>query len=379
MTTTVLHVIDLSAPNPWLNGIATHHDRTRFRHVFVSFGPKGELHRQLEERGVQTFSLGATSRRRYPAAIVRLARLLRRERVDIVQTHLFEPSLVGLAAARVAGTPVRIVTRHHADVTTVSRRPVHRWLDGRMAMGAHRVMAVSSAVVRAMVDHEGVPAEHITVAAYGYEFDELKPVLSADERRSLREELGGDRRTYLLTVARLDPFKGHADLLQAAPAIVAARPDVVFVFAGEGPQHDSLLEEARRLGVADHVTFLGWRADALRLMEAADIVVHPSLSEAFCNVLIEALALERPLVATDVGGARDQVDDGETGVLVAAGDPAALRDAILDLLARPDEAAAMGREARRRTVERFAIERQMARYEALYDELLQRAPTVSEK
>ena len=134
---------------------------------------------------------------------------------------------------------------------------------------------------------------------------------------------------------------------------------------------ESVLEdEARQLGVDEHVAFLGWRPDALRLMEAADVVVHPSLSEAFCNVLIEALALERPLVATDVGGAREQVDDGETGVLVAPSDPASLRDAILDLLGRPAEAAAMGREGRRRTVERFAFSPQMARYEALYDELL---------
>ena len=107
---------------------------------------------------MRTFTLGATSRPRYPAAIARLARLLRRERVDIIQTHLFEPSIVGLAAAGVARTPVRIVTRHYADLTTISDKPLHRWLDRRMALRADRVQAVSGAVVRAMVEHEGVPA-----------------------------------------------------------------------------------------------------------------------------------------------------------------------------------------------------------------------------
>jgi glycosyltransferase involved in cell wall biosynthesis len=374
VTTTILHVTDPGAPNPWFNGIAVHHDRTRFRHLVATFGPRAGFHTELEARGVQTFTLGITGRRSYPAAVVRLARLLRQEHVDILQTHLFEPSFVGLVAAHVARTPVRIVSRHHADVTTVSNKPVHRWIDRRMALDADRVMAVSSAVVRAMTTYEGVPASHITVASYGYEFDELRPVLSVEERGALRASLGGDDRILLVTVGRLDPFKGHADLLRAAPAIVAAHPNVQFVFVGGGPERSSLSSQAAALGVADHVTFLGYRPDALRLMEAADLVVHPSLSEAFCNVLIEALAVERPLIATDVGGAREQLDDGETGVLVPPGDPVALQDAVVDLLGRPpDTLAAMGHEGRRRTVERFSFPTQMARYEALYDELLSAA------
>jgi glycosyltransferase involved in cell wall biosynthesis len=368
--TTVMHVVGLHAPNPWLNGIAAHHDRTRFRHIVVSLGHRGELLAELEKRGVRTFALGATSRARYPAAVARLTRLLRRERVDIVQTHLFEPSVVGLLAAFAARTPVRIVTRHYSDLTTVSGKRVHRWVDRRQALAAHRVWGVSEAVVRAMVDYEGVPASHITVLHYGYEFDALKPVLSPEERRQVRHELGGDDRTLVVTVGRLDGLKGHRELLRAAPEIVAAHPGVQFAFVGEGPDQQELEDEARRRGVGDHVTFLGWRPDAWRLMEAADLVVHPSLSEAFCSVIIEAQALERPLVATDVGGAREQVDDGETGVLVPAGDHTAIRDAVVDLLTRPADAAAMGVEARRRVVEKFSFPRQMARYEALYDELL---------
>src|SRR5204862_4855560 len=135
-------------------------------------------------------------------------------------------------------------------------------------------------------------------------------------------------------------------------AIIDAHPDVRFVFVGEGTARPALEAEARELGVADHVGFLGWRSDAWRLMEASDLVVHPSLSEAFCSVLMEAQALERPLVTTDVGGAREQVDDGETAVLVPAADVDALRDAVLGVLAQPAAArAAMGVEARRRVVE----------------------------
>jgi glycosyltransferase involved in cell wall biosynthesis len=370
MPATILHVVELRAPNPWLNGIATYHDRARFRHVVVNLRERSDVAAALEERGLRTYALGATGRVSYPLAVARLTRLLRRERVDVVQTHLFEPSVVGLSAAFAARTPVRVVTRHYSDLTTVSGKRVHRWLDGRMANRADRVWAVSNAVVEAMVADEGVAVDHITVEHYGYEFDVLEPVLSVDEQRAAHEEMGGDDRTLVVTVGRLDPLKGHAYLLQAAPAIVAAHPNVQFVFVGEGPAQRELEEKAAQLGVADHVTFLGWRSDAWRLMEASDLVVHPSLSEAFCSVLIEAQALERPLVATDVGGAPEQADDRETAVLVPAADADALRDAVLDVLGRPAEAAAMGVEARRRVVERFSFPVQMARYEALYDELL---------
>src|SRR4051794_7571417 len=99
MPATILHVGDLPGPNPWLNGIATYHDRSRFRHLVVNLHRRSELNVELEKRGVRTFALGASGRASYPLAIVRLARLLRREDVDVVQTHAFEPMFVGMAAA----------------------------------------------------------------------------------------------------------------------------------------------------------------------------------------------------------------------------------------------------------------------------------------
>lgn len=366
---TILHVVDLPVANPWLNGVATHHDRSRYRHVVASLGPRTSLHDALEERHVDAYALGATSRRDYPAAVLELARLLRRERVQIVQTHLFDPSVVGLVAAALARTPVKIVTRHHSDFTTTFDHPWHRRLDRLQALYADHVLAASAAVKRDMMRYERVPDRKITVARYGYDFSVLRPVLSEAERTSLRATIGDDGDVLLVTVARLSESKGHRYLFDAAPRILEAEPRARFVLVGTGPMRDEMEADVRRHGIAERVSFLGWRDDAARLMEAADLVVHPTLHEAFCSVIIEAMALARPLVATDIAAAPEQIDDGESGLLVPARDPDALAAAVTKLLGDPAFAADLGREAQRRVNERFAFPKMMALYESIYERL----------
>jgi FkbM family methyltransferase len=367
----ILHVVDLSDANPWFNGIAEHYDRGRFHRSLVSVGPRGALHDELEVRGMPAWALDVTDRWAYPRAVHRLRRILRRERVDIVQTHGFHPSLLGLTAGTLARTPVKVLTRHYSDLTTLCDLPIHRQVDRLQALWADHVVAVSDAVKRSMLRYERTPATKISVVRCGYEFDLLRPRLSAEARRHIRSAIGADDRIVVVTVARLSREKGHEHLLRAVPPLVWRHPDLLFVLVGSGPLRQQLAALAGTLGVADHVRFLGWRADARELIEASDLVVHPSLSEAFCNVVIEAMALERPLVATDVGGAPEQVDDGETGILVPARDARALEGAIERVLS-DGSAAEMGREARRRVTARFGIGRTTRSEERLYDHLLGR-------
>jgi glycosyltransferase involved in cell wall biosynthesis len=302
--------------------------------------------------------------------VFQLARLLRRERVDVAQTHLFEPSTVGLLAARAAGTRLRVVTRHHSDFTTTFRKPIHRRVDRWHAMTSDRVMAASEAVKRAMVRYEGVPEDRIVVARYGYDFEALRPRLTPGERSRLRRSAGGGRRVLVGTVARLSVEKGHDDLLRAIPAVLRHEPDACFVLIGAGPLRADLERAAERLGVGDHVRFLGWRSDAHALIEAMDVIVHPSLHEAFSSAIIEAMALERPVVSTDVAAAPEQIDHGETGLLVPPRDPDALAAGLVELLRDPARAAAIGREARRRAVQRLSFPRVMRDYENFYDHLI---------
>jgi glycosyltransferase involved in cell wall biosynthesis len=378
MVTTVCHVVDLTVGNPWLNGVATHHDRSRFRHIVVTLGGRSVLHDGVEGRGVCAFALDARGRKGYPRAVARLAALVRRESVDIVQTHLFEPSLVGLLAGRIGRTRAVLVTRHHADFTTIFNKPVHRWLDRQQALRADLVLAASEAVRRSMIDLEGVPADHITVHRYGYEFDELRPRLTSEERQQLRQELGADATGPLIAViARLSIEKGHRYLLEALPPLTERWPGLRVALCGTGPLRAELEAAVQSSDLGGCVTFLGWRDDAHRVMEAADVVVHPTLHEAFCSVIIEAMALERPLVATNVAAAPEQVDDGATGILVPPRDPVAITRAIESVLVDPEWAAAMGVEARRRVIDRFDFPRMMRLYEQTYEEVLTRGGRVT--
>lgn len=372
---TIMHVCDLTGPNPWLNGVADHFDRTRFRHLVTTIGGRAKLHESLEERGVQTFALDAPSRKELPQAIHRLRKLLKRERVDILQTHTFYPTTAGLIAARLARTPLTILTRHHADFTTLFNKPVHRRIDAWHASMADQLWSPSEFIKDCMVRYEGVPPARITVLWHGFDFELMKPRLSEDERRALREEVGGDDKFLIGTVARLNVEKGHEYLFQAVPAVVKEHPDARFIIIGAGPRREELESMVAELGIQDYVNFLGWRWDAWNLIEAMDLIAHPSLHEPFGIIYVESMALEKAVVTTNESASPEIIDDGETGVIVRPRDSQALARAILEVMQSPERARQMGQEARRRAKERFNFPKMMKEYERRYVEWLnQKSP-----
>ena len=369
---TIMHVVDLPGPNPWLNGIADHYDRKRFRHLVVSQGPRTKLHETLEERGVTTFALDAPVRKQLPGATRRLAQLLRREQVDIVQTHTFYPTMAGLVAAKMARTPLTILTRHHADFTTLFNKPVHRQIDRWHTWMADHVLSPSEFIKQCMVRYEKAPAERITVLPHGFDFELMKPSLSAEGRKALREEIGGDSNFLIGTVARLNVEKGHEYLFQAVPGVVKKHPEALFIIVGAGPRREELEAMVADLKITDYVKFLGWRWDAWNLIEAMDLIAHPSLHEPFGIIYVESMALERAVVTTSGSASPEIIDDGETGVIVPPRDSVALERAMLEVMRDPGRAHEMGREARRRAVDRFNFPKIMGEYERYYVEWLDR-------
>ncbi|HEV7842901.1 MAG TPA: glycosyltransferase [Pyrinomonadaceae bacterium] len=369
---TIMHVVDLVGPNPWLNGVADHYDRTRFRHLVVSLGPRAKMHEALEERGITTFALDAPARKQLPKAIRRLTTLLRREQVDILQTHTFYPTMAGLLAAKVARTPLTILTRHHADFTTLFNKPIHRRIDRWHASMADEIWSPSEFIKQCMVRYEGVPEERITVLWHGFDFELMKPRLSDEEKRALREEAGGDANFLIGTLARLNVEKGHEYLLQAVPGVVKEHPEVRFLIIGAGPRREELEAMVAELGIGDYVKFLGWRWDAWNLIEAMDMIAHPSLHEPFGIIYVESMALQKAVITTNESASPEIIDDGETGVIVPPRDSEALKSAILDVMHHPKRAEEMGREARIRAMERFNFPKMMKEYEQYYVEWLNR-------
>jgi glycosyltransferase involved in cell wall biosynthesis len=368
---TVLHVIDeLNGPNPWFNGILEHCDRSRFRHMFVTLKPRNDLQTALEERGAKAFSLEAPLRRQLPLASLNLARLIRREQVDIVQTHQYYPSAVALAATRVPGGPLVILTRHHANYTTLFNKPLHRRIDRWEALASDQVWSPSHYIKRCMVMHEGVPADHISVIPHGFDFDLIRPRLTTERRRALRDELGGDDRYLIGVIARLSVEKGHEHLFRAIPEVVRKHPKARFLLAGAGPRKAELEQMVAQLGIGEVVRFLGWRTDPWDVIEATDLIVHPSLHEPFGIVYVESLALGKTVITTGESGAVEIIDDGETGVIVPPGDTPALLDAMLGMLGDPERVRRLAAAGRPRMVERFSFPKVIKNYERHYESWL---------
>lgn len=360
----LLHFIQSSAPSSYLNAIAAHADRSRFDVTVSSLGPPGLLQSDMAERDLPSFSLECTRRTQYPAAVLRLARWLREKRIDILQTHLFEASLVGLAAGRLARTPLLVLNDHHSAEVLLQRKRAFVWAD-RLATRslAHRVLAPSAYMKEILAREEGVPAERIAVIPYGLDLDLLKPSPAARER--VRGELGLEGHVVFGAVGRLHWVKNYPGLLEAFAGVAREHAKLSLVIAGDGPERDRLSETVRELAIEDRVHFLGHRRDVVDILSAIDVLVHASFVECSVQVVAEAFALRRPVVATEVGGATDLVENGVSGLLVPPGNPDALGKALRTILERRADWTPMG-EAGRKRVEQNRAERIVPMYEAQY-------------
>jgi glycosyltransferase involved in cell wall biosynthesis len=182
-------------------------------------------------------------------------------------------------------------------------------------------------VERILTDCEGTPPKKVSIIPYPQDMNRFSGLCDPGE---VRKGLGADACRMLVTVSRLHPEKGLPVLLRAFARLPA---DLQLYIVGTGPDRERLEALAAELGVATRIHLLGWRNDVLSILAAADVVVHPSFHEALPSAVIEALALGRPIVASDVSGVRDILGDEEYGRIVPAGDPESLAQAVADTLA----------------------------------------------
>jgi glycosyltransferase involved in cell wall biosynthesis len=291
----------------------------------------------------------------------RLAFHLRAHSVRVLHAHCFFPTLVGLLAARLAGVPF-VFTRHHSDHHLRLAKRWHTRIDAWCGRRADRVIAVSEATRRILVETERVPAERIAVVWNGME---PLPAPAEPELDTLRSSLGVAGRAVCVVPARLHEEKGHRVLLGALAEAVRDVPEILVLCAGDGPHRAAFERDAAARGLRNHVRFLGQRSDVPALIALAQVVVLPSLAESFGFAALEGMSLGRPVVASRAGGLPEVVADGETGVLVDVGDAAGLARAMVGLLREPALAATLGAAGRARAGA-FSCERMVRGYEAVY-------------
>jgi glycosyltransferase involved in cell wall biosynthesis len=204
----ILHFAQDGDTSGFFPQLARWHDRERYRMVFATLKPMAPwLRNYMESQGVDCFSCDCRSRAEYPLGMLRLAKFLARERIDILHTHLFEPSVIGLLAGRLVGTPMRVMTRHYSDYHTRIHKKWHVRADQLCTRLCHGVIAVSEHTADHMVSEEDAPQEKLQVVLNGIDFDRVR-VSGPDARERIRREFAAEEAFLLLIVARLAPGEG---------------------------------------------------------------------------------------------------------------------------------------------------------------------------
>jgi glycosyltransferase involved in cell wall biosynthesis len=348
----VAHVtlgLDMGGQEKLLVEFARCADRRRFDLHFVSLGGRGVLAEDLEAHDWPVTPLDEPSGFR-PGLVLRLARLFRRQRIDIVHTHDERPHVYGAFAAQLAGARRLIHTRHHGMADRLT--PRQTGLVRTASRLTDRFVCVSADSARQAV-RQGVSSRIVRTLHNGIDLMRFDPSQARD---------GGP----VVAVARLSPEKDITTLLHAAALAVAEDPSFRLEIAGDGPCMADLRRMAADLSLDGCVHFHGQVREVPALLARAGLFVLSSRTEGVSLTLLEAMACGLAVVATRVGGNPEVVADGETGLLVAPGDPAALALALLRLRRDDGERRRMEQAGRRRVERCFDVRRMTAAYETLY-------------
>ena len=345
-----------------LYSLLTRLDRSRYDASVVALSA-GSAVRKMQRDGIPVLVIDDPDD---AVAVGALTAHLADVRPDVIHNHMYRAELVGTRAAIALGAigrrrPYVVSTIHSSRVRSAEDREQLRRLTPHM----DRLIAVSRAMVRKIHDEgrDTVPVDLIYNGVDLDRYDHQEPCCTLHEEYDIEPSA-----QIVGVVARLEPEKGHPTLLEAWPLVLRAAPNAYLLVVGEGSQRDALERQAGALGIANRVVFTGRRDDVPAVTAALDVAVLPSYREAQGLTILEALALSRPVVASNVGGIPEVIDDGVTGLLVPPHDPAALAAAIVRFLTDHPFADTIAKAGHDMVHDRFCIELMVKAIERIYDE-----------
>jgi glycosyltransferase involved in cell wall biosynthesis len=369
----VLQMIDrsiLGGGQAVLMTLAKGLDKERFD-VSVCAAAGGPLVDEVRRFGLVFHPVGFRGKPN-PGLTGEIRRVLRDNRIDVLHTHGGFAGVFGRRAAIRAGTPVVVHTIHGIHYLHYRNRILKRLLillERRQSRRTDAVVLVSEADLAQAARHKLAGESRLRLIRNGIEARRFVPGPEGERRLlELRTKLKLDP-PVVGSIARLHRQKGIINLLLASEAVGRVRPEARIVVIGGGPLENKMRRFARDKGWGRSVSLLGARGDAADFLPLFDVFVLPSLWEGLPLVLIEAAASGKPIVATDIGGVREVIRPGETGLLVPPGEPGALAEAILRLLGDPVFARRLADRARAEIPPRYSAERMISEYAALYLEL----------
>jgi glycosyltransferase involved in cell wall biosynthesis len=342
-------------------------DQTKFQ-IYVACFRSGELAQAAREEGFQTYGLrrgGLYSIEGFKN-IIFLYKLIRKEGIDLILTYHEGSDFLGLVLSSLCRIPV---ISNRRDMGFKTRLP-HRIAYGLVGRYFDGAITVSEAVKKEVVSRGWFKEEKVWPIHNGINVEEYANHVN---REAIKRSIGIGADKYVVgLIGNIKKIKGTRYFLHAASLVCAENSEVEFVIIGgdlneAGSSMNDMKWLAKRMNIADKIHFLGERRDIGELISIFDVGVLSSLSEGFSNVLLEYMACAKPVVATDVGGNKEAVIDGKTGILVPSGNAQSLAEAINAFLGNREIALKWGLAGRRRVEEEFSLKRMIQKYEDVFE------------
>lgn len=342
-------------------------DKEKYKPIVCCLSGSTLLADKLEREGIQVFVL--PKRKFRLSTILKIVRLIRRERVKIVHTYLFAGNIIGLVAGCLAGAPIRIGSCRSMEFLNLK----HRLTESLCFRLATKIISNSKKNAELLAKYERLNKKKIITIYNGVNLQKYSPQkISLFPKMQGKEKLGlpADTNPIIGIVANLSPSKNHKCFLSAASIILKEIPSSRFLIVGDGPQREELKGFATELGIRERVVFAGIKYNLSEIISLMDIVVLSSIREGLPSSILEAMAMSKPLVVTNVGGNAEAVVNGRTGFVVASNNPSAIARAAIKILKDKGLAEKMGQEGRKRVEKYFSSGRMVKKTETLYENLL---------
>lgn len=347
----VIWSLDKGGAERFLTSLVSNIDRAKLEPVVCCLFKKGQWARELEEKGFKVIALNKKLGIDFKA-LFRLIKIIKEERPDIVNTCLWESDSFGRIAAILAGVCVIISTAQNVDMWKKWR---HKSLDWLLALKTKKIIAVSQAAKEYYHKEIKIPLKKIKVIPNAIDIERFE---CTKDINYFYKELSLTKDDFILTcVGRLTEQKGQRYLLEALSLLKEGCPQIRVLFVGKGEDEKKLKELVNKFGINDLVRFMGFRLDIPEILKLTDAVVLPSLYEGLPVCILEAMAAEKPIIATKVGGSKSIIQDAKTGFLVPPQDAKALAEAIKKIISLPDKGKKLGGAAQEFVKERYSIKK----------------------
>ncbi|HKR59920.1 MAG TPA: glycosyltransferase family 4 protein [Pyrinomonadaceae bacterium] len=369
----VLQFPDFVSRHDFVDTVVRYANPDKFTLGVCVRGVAGNVVAPVYSGAIPFWVIAGPQRSTLPKTVWQLAAILRRWKANILHTHHFDQAVIGWLATRLHPATRLVIGRHYSDA--IYRLPAQGFspnnkrillrIEQMTNRGATRIIVPSNYIKEILCDWQHISPEKVDLIRYGFDPDKYEAITEADIKQT-REEFQMDGHFVIGTFARLSEEKGHRYLIRALKKVREKITNLLCLIVGEGSERAAIEREIAEAGVADIVKLTGWRRDGIKIMAAVDLVVQPTLQEAFSQAMVEALWLNKPLIITDVSGAADIIRTGENGIIIPKGDEDALADSLVRLATDQSLRATLGRAGRQYVQETFVIDKMIQEYEAAY-------------